>query len=166
MKLYTFFRSGTSHRLRIALNLKGLAYEPIAVDLRREQHLKADYKVINPQQFVPALDIDGQVMTQSPAIIEWLEECHPDPPLLPSGASERAQVRAAVDRLPEGLRQVVILAYFQGLKYRDVAAALDIPVGTVKSRLHAALARLTQEWMAAQESEDGSTETTVQVPNV
>ena len=71
-----------------------------------------------------------------------------------------------MDRLPDLLRQVVILAYFQGLKYRDVAAALDIPVGTVKSRLHAALARLTQEWMAAQESEDGSTETTVPVPNV
>ena len=94
MKLYTFFRSGTSHRLRIALNLKGLAYEQIAVDLRREQHLGADYKAVNPQQLVPALDVDGRILTQSPAIIEWLEERHPEPPLLPAGADERAHVRA------------------------------------------------------------------------
>jgi maleylpyruvate isomerase len=94
MKLYTFFRSGTSHRLRIALNLKGLSYEQAAVDLRREQHLGDDYRRINPQQLVPALDIGGRVMTQSPAIIEWLEERHPQPPLLPRDADERAQVRA------------------------------------------------------------------------
>ena len=94
MKLYGFFRSGTSHRLRIALNLKGIAYEQAAVDLRREQHLTDDYKAINPQQLVPALDADGRLMTQSPAIIEWLEERYPDPPLLPSGADDRAHVRA------------------------------------------------------------------------
>jgi maleylpyruvate isomerase len=94
MKLYTFFRSGTSHRLRIALNLKGLRYEQVAVDLRREQHLSDDYRRINPQQLVPALDIGGRVMTQSPAIIEWLEERHPLPALLPADADERVQVRA------------------------------------------------------------------------
>ena len=94
MKLHTFFRSGTSHRLRIALNLKGLAYEQVAVDLRREEHLAEAFKAINPQQLVPVLDTDGRVMTQSPAIIEWLEECHPNPPLLPSDAAERAWVRA------------------------------------------------------------------------
>jgi maleylpyruvate isomerase len=94
MKLYTFFRSGTSHRLRIALNLKGLSYEQVAVDLRKEQHLGADYRQINPQQLVPALDVSGRVMIQSPAIIEWLEECHPHPALLPADADERAQVRA------------------------------------------------------------------------
>jgi maleylpyruvate isomerase len=94
MKLYTFFRSGTSHRVRIALNHKGLSYEQVAVDLRREQHLSDDYRRINPQQLVPALDIGGRVLTQSPAIIEWLEERHPQPPLLPRDADERAQVRA------------------------------------------------------------------------
>ena len=94
MKLYSFFRSGTSHRLRIALNLKGIAYEQAAVDLRREQHLTDEYKAINPQQLVPALAVDGRLMTQSPVIIEWLEERYPDPPLLPSGASDRAHVRA------------------------------------------------------------------------
>jgi maleylpyruvate isomerase len=94
MKLYDFFRSGTSHRLRIALNLKNLRYEQIAVDLRREEHLKPEYAVINPQQFVPALNVDGDVMIQSPAIIEWLEERYPDPPLLPSAPDARARVRA------------------------------------------------------------------------
>jgi maleylpyruvate isomerase len=94
MKLYGFFRSGTSHRLRIALNLKGLAYQQVAVDLRREQHLTDAYKAINPQQLVPTLGVEESLMTQSPAIIEWLEERYPEPPLLPSDADDRAHVRA------------------------------------------------------------------------
>lgn len=94
MKLYSFFRSGTSHRLRIALNLKGLVYEQIAVDLRREEHFGDAFKAINPQQFVPVLEADERLMIQSPAIIEWLEERYPTPPLLPGDAGDRAQVRA------------------------------------------------------------------------
>lgn len=94
MKMYSFFRSGTSHRLRIALNLKGLSYQQVAIDLRREQHTAAAYKAVNPQQLVPALDIGSHVLIQSPAIIEWLEETYPDPPLLPADALGRAQVRA------------------------------------------------------------------------
>lgn len=95
MKLYNFFRSGTSHRLRIALHLKGLQTQYIAVDLRTEAHLKADFKAINPQSLLPALATpEGQVLIQSPAIIEWLEEIHPTPALLPATALERAQVRA------------------------------------------------------------------------
>ena len=94
MRLYSFFRSGTSHRLRIALNLKGLAYEQVAVDLRREEHLGDAFKAINPQQFVPVLEADQRLMIQSPAIIEWLEERYPTPPLLPGDAGDRAQVRA------------------------------------------------------------------------
>ncbi len=94
MKLYNFFRSGTSHRLRIALNLKGLPVDYVAVDLRTEQHLKDEFKAINPQGLVPAL-VDGErVMTQSPAIIEWLEERHPTPALLPANPEQRARVRA------------------------------------------------------------------------
>ncbi len=90
MKLYNFFRSGTSHRLRIALNLKGLQTEYVPVDLRTEQHLKDEYTALNPQGLVPALALPGdgarpgRVLIQSPAIIEWLEERHPTPPLLPS----------------------------------------------------------------------------------
>ena len=94
MKLYNFFRSGTSHRLRIALNLKGLPTTYVPVDLRTEQHLKDEFKAINPQGLVPALEVDGQVLIQSPAIIEWLEETHATPALLPAGAAERARVRA------------------------------------------------------------------------
>ena len=98
MKLYNFFRSGTSHRLRIALNLKGLVVDYVAVDLRTEQHLGAAYKALNPQGLVPALQLDGddeqQLMIQSPAIIEWLEERYPTPPLLPAHLGDRARVRA------------------------------------------------------------------------
>ena len=98
MQLYSFFRSGTSHRLRIALNLKGLAYEVQPVDLRREQHLGAEYKTIHPQGLVPALVLDGELggraLIQSPAIIEWLEERHPTPALLPANPEDRARVRA------------------------------------------------------------------------
>jgi maleylpyruvate isomerase len=94
MKLYSFFRSGTSHRLRIALNLKGLSPEYIAVDLRTEEHLKEAFKSLNPQGLVPALVHDDTVLIQSPAIIEWLEERYPTPALLPQDADQRAHVRA------------------------------------------------------------------------
>ncbi len=94
MKLYNFFRSGTSHRLRIALNLKGITTDYVAVDLRVEEHLKDAFKSVNPQQFVPALDTGEQVLIQSPAIIEWLEEKYPTPALLPSDVNDRAHVRA------------------------------------------------------------------------
>lgn len=94
MKLYNFFRSGTSHRLRIALNLKGLDTDYVAVHLGQEAHLKDDFKAINPQQLVPALDTGKQVLIQSPAIIEWLEETHPSPALLPPDSDGRARVRA------------------------------------------------------------------------
>ncbi len=94
MQLYNFFRSGTSHRVRIALNLKGLAFDYVAVDLRTEAHLGAAFKALNPQGLVPAL-VDGeQILTQSPAILEWLEERYPTPPLLPADLQDRAKVRA------------------------------------------------------------------------
>jgi len=94
MKLYNFFRSGTSHRLRIALNLKGIEYEYVPVDLRAEEHLGATFKAVNPQQLVPALETGDLILTQSPAIIEWLEERYPTPPLLPADPDDRARVRA------------------------------------------------------------------------
>jgi maleylpyruvate isomerase len=79
MKLYNFFRSGTSHRLRISLRLKGLEVEYVPVDLRTEQHLGENCKALDPQGRVPALVHDGRVLIQSPAIIEWLEEHYPTP---------------------------------------------------------------------------------------
>ena len=102
MKLYNFWRSGTSHRTRIALNLKGLSTEYLAVHLGKNAHLGDDFKVINPQQLVPALVVEAaespdqteHTLIQSPAIIEWLEEAYPTPALLPTDPFERAQVRA------------------------------------------------------------------------
>jgi maleylpyruvate isomerase len=94
MKLYSFFSSVTSHRLRIALNLKGIATNYAAIDLRVDEQQKEAFKAINPQGMVPALDTGEQVLIQSPAIIEWLEEKHPTPALLPAGADARARVRA------------------------------------------------------------------------
>lgn len=94
MKLYNFFRSSTSHRLRIVLNLKGIATDYVAVNLRVDEHLKDDFKSVNPQQLVPALDTGEQVLIQSPAIIDWLEEKYPTPALLPTDIDQRAHVRA------------------------------------------------------------------------
>jgi len=94
MKLYSFFRSGSSHRVRIALRLKQLEVDIIPVDLRAGEHLGAGFKAINPQGLVPALEHDGTVMIQSPAIIEWLEERYPTPALLPADPDEREHVRA------------------------------------------------------------------------
>jgi maleylpyruvate isomerase len=94
MQLHNFFRSGTSHRLRIALNLKGLGYDYVAVDLRKNEHVGAAFKALNPQSLVPALVDGDQVLTQSVAIIEWLEERFPTPALLPTDVRDRAHVRA------------------------------------------------------------------------
>ncbi|MCX8097753.1 MAG: glutathione S-transferase N-terminal domain-containing protein, partial [Casimicrobiaceae bacterium] len=92
LRLYNFFRSGTSHRLRIALNLKGLAYDYVPVDLRRGEHEASAFREINPQGLVPALEVDGRY-TQTPAILEWLEEVVREPPLLPRDPEARAYVR-------------------------------------------------------------------------
>jgi len=93
VKLYTYFRSSAAFRVRIALNLKGLAYEPAFVHLPRGEHHKPDYIAMNPQGLVPALLVGERALAQSLAIIEYLEETHPQPPLLPRDALERARVR-------------------------------------------------------------------------
>ena len=96
MKLYTFFRSSASYRVRIALNLKGLSYEQAPIHLRRDggEQLGAAYKLINPQALVPALEDNGRIFTQSLAIIEYLEEKYPKPPLLPADPADKAFVRS------------------------------------------------------------------------
>jgi maleylacetoacetate isomerase len=96
MKLYTFFRSSASYRVRIALNLKGLTYEQVPIHLRRGggEQFAASYKTINPQALVPALEDNGRILTQSLAIIEYLEERFPKPALLPADPSDRALVRS------------------------------------------------------------------------
>ena len=94
MRLYTYFRSSASFRVRIALNLKGLEADAAFVHLRRGEQNAAAYLAVNPQGLVPALEDGGRVLTQSLAIIEYLEETHPRPPLLPSDPAGRARVRA------------------------------------------------------------------------
>jgi maleylacetoacetate isomerase len=96
LRLYTYWRSSAAYRVRIALALKGLEYESVPRHLLRDggEQRRPEYLALNPQGFVPALEHDGVVVTQSLAICEYLDECFPTPPLLPAGARERAAVRA------------------------------------------------------------------------
>ena len=94
MKLYGYFRSSAAFRVRIALNLKGIAYEQVSIHLRKKEQQKPDYLAVHPQGLVPALADDGEVFIQSLAIIEYLDETHPEPPLLPGHPAGRARVRA------------------------------------------------------------------------
>jgi maleylpyruvate isomerase len=93
MRIYTYFRSSASYRLRIALSLKGLAPEETFIHLRRREQLSPEYRRINPLGLVPALEDNGQTFIQSLAIIEYLEETNPHPPLLPAEPADRAFVR-------------------------------------------------------------------------
>jgi maleylacetoacetate isomerase len=94
MKLFGFFRSSAAFRVRIALNLKGLAYEDAFIHLRRGDQRGGDYLAVNPQGLVPTIEIDGERLIQSMAIVEYLDETHPRPPFLPSDPASRANVRA------------------------------------------------------------------------
>ena len=96
MRFHGYFRSSSSYRCRIAFNLKGLTPDFVPVHLVRDggQQKSAAYRALNPQGLVPTLEVDGLVLTQSPAILEWLEETYPTPALPPDTANERAAVRA------------------------------------------------------------------------
>jgi maleylpyruvate isomerase len=94
MKLHGYFRSSASYRVRIALNLKGLTTDHLSHHLRKGEQRDPAYLAINPQGLVPTLDDGGTILTQSLAIIEWLDETHPEPPLLPQDPLRRAKVRA------------------------------------------------------------------------
>jgi maleylpyruvate isomerase len=94
MKLHGYFRSSASYRVRIALNLKGLSADHLPYHLRKGEQRDPAYLALNPQGLVPTLQQEGAVITQSLAIIEWLDETHPEPPLLPKDALRRARVRA------------------------------------------------------------------------
>ena len=119
MKLYTYFRSSAAYRVRIALNLKGLPYEMVPIHLSKSggQQRKPEVDALNPQMRVPALALSsGDVITQSLAIIEYLDDVNPEPPLLPADALARAKVRAiaqivACDIHP--LNNLVVLQYLK-----------------------------------------------------
>ena len=119
MKLYSYFRSSAAYRVRIALNLKGLPYEMLPVHLTKDggQQRKPDFRAVNPQMRVPALALaSGEVLTQSLAIIEYLDEIHPEPPLLPKDALARAKVRAIAQMVAcdiHPLNNLVVLQYLK-----------------------------------------------------
>jgi maleylacetoacetate isomerase/maleylpyruvate isomerase len=94
VKLYTYFRSSAAFRVRIALNLKGLAYDPVFVHLPKGEHRKPEYAAVDPQALLPTLIDEGTALSQSLAIIEYLEETHPRPPVLPQDPPGRARVRS------------------------------------------------------------------------
>ena len=94
MKLHNYFRSSASFRVRIALELKALPYEYVAVHLAKGEHKKAPFAELSPDGLVPLLEVDGEKLSQSMAIIEYLDEMHPAPALLPADAAGRAKVRA------------------------------------------------------------------------
>ncbi|MEO0411577.1 MAG: maleylacetoacetate isomerase [Pseudomonadota bacterium] len=116
--LYTYWRSTAAYRVRIALNLKDIAYTSSAVHLVKDggQQHQADYRAINPQGLVPALAIDGNVITQSMAIMEYLEDTRPWPPLLPSRPAERARVRALATSIAADIHPLNNLRVLKFLK--------------------------------------------------
>ncbi|CAG0909939.1 unnamed protein product [Cyprideis torosa] len=117
MRLYSYWRSTTSYRVRIALHLKGLAYEPVPINLVEGAQKAPEYAALNPGQGVPTLVLDdGTILTQSMAILEWLEESYPDPALLPTDAAQRAKVRAAALTIAEDVHPVNNLRVIARLK--------------------------------------------------
>ena len=119
--LYGYWRSSAAYRVRIGLNLKGLAYEQVGVDLRTGAHKAADFLERNPQGLVPALDTGEAVLTQSLAILEWLEETHPQPALLPRDPIARAQARAMIGLIAADIHPLNNLRVLQALR-SDYAA--------------------------------------------
>jgi maleylacetoacetate isomerase len=127
LKLYSYFRSSAAYRVRIALNLKGLSYQIVPVHLTKQggEQRRAEYRGINPQMRVPALALPGgEVLTQSLAIIDYLDETHRQPPLLPGDAVERAKIRAVAQLIAcdiHPLNNLVVLQYLKRTLKHDQA---------------------------------------------
>ncbi|MGI9355983.1 MAG: maleylacetoacetate isomerase [Rhizobiaceae bacterium] len=117
MELYSYWRSTTAYRVRIALNLKALDYQIRTVNLVAGEHNQPDYLALNPGHGVPTLVLeDGHILTQSMAILDWLEEAHPDPALLVGNAVERAHQRAAALTVATDIHPVNNLKVLKKLK--------------------------------------------------
>jgi len=127
LRLYNYWRSSASHRVRIALELKGLKYEYVPVHLGQNggAQFSPAYRALNPQSRVPALETPTAVLTQSMAILEWLEETYPEPPLLPAEPRERARARAVALILVadvQPLQNLSVTRYLQDTLHLDAAA--------------------------------------------
>lgn len=124
MKLYTFFRSSAAFRVRIALNVKGLQYQSLPKAFAKNEHRAPDYLALNPQGLIPALATDGVILSQSLAIIEYLNDRHPTPPLLPPDPIDRARVRSmalAIACEIHPLNNLRVLNYLRGELRQDDA---------------------------------------------
>jgi maleylacetoacetate isomerase len=123
MKLYSHWRATAPYRVRIGLALKGLPYDYVPIDLARNDQHQAEYRAVNPQRLTPALEVSsGEVLTQSLAILEWLEETHPQPPLLPTDPLDRARVRAMAGIVACDIHPLNNLRVLRALKAMDVSA--------------------------------------------
>lgn len=142
MILHGYWRSGAAYRVRIALALKGVAYEQVTHDLRLGAQASDAYRALNPQGLVPALEADGDVLTQSPTILEWLEERYPAPALLPEATTDRAIVRAMA---------ATIACDIHPLNNLRVVQALQRDFGLDAAAVQAWMARWMSEGFAALE---------------
>ena len=113
--LHTYWRSSASHRVRIALGYKGISYEPVFVNLLAGDQKKPEYKAKNPMGYLPTLVIDGNMYVESVAILELLEDLHPEPPLLPKKVEDRARVRALVEFVNAGIQPLQNLVVLEEL---------------------------------------------------
>ena len=130
IRFHGYFRSSAAYRCRIAFNLKGVSHEFVSVHLRRGggEQKQDSYRRLNPQALVPALEVDGLVLTQSLAIIEWLDETYPEPPLLPADKDLRARVRGFAQAIAcdiHPLQNLRVLQYLKNDLGQDQAAVDD-----------------------------------------
>lgn len=145
MQLYSYYRSSSAFRVRIALNLKGLAYEQRPVNLDSAEQLSDSYRSLNPQGRVPALVLEnGTVIAQSMAILEWLEEAHPEPALLPTTAAARAHVRSLCQQVACDMQPLNNMSVVGYLKH-DLAADDDATQRWYTHWMHRGFAALEQE---------------------
>ena len=141
--LHDYWRSGAAWRVRIALNLKGLDYAQVPHNLRTGEQRDPAYRAINPQALIPALEADGAVLTQSLAILEWLEETQPSPPLLPADPLDRAHVRAMA---------AIVACDIHPLNNLRVLNSLSDDLGAAEGASHAWIARWIAPGFAALET--------------
>jgi maleylacetoacetate isomerase/maleylpyruvate isomerase len=127
LTLHSAWRSSAAYRVRIGLNLKGLAYDTAPVNLVSSQHLEPAYAALNPQRLLPTLEVDGRALTQSLAILDWLDETVPEPPLLPADAFDRTLVRSMAQIVASDIHPVNNLRILRALSGLGVdEAARDI----------------------------------------